>query len=146
MQGARTRHSSADRIPGQFHAISASRHSGPGNKGRRERLSRIIAYLRERLPLMNYKALIEQDLELATGAAEGAVKNIIGARFDMGGCRWIPERAEALLQLRCIAQNGDWDAFIQWVHDGHLAAAQKHARPPRLQQRHPAPLPSAKAA
>lgn len=126
--------------------LDAIAPTGPGNKGRRERLSRIIAYLRERLPRMNYKALIEQDLELATGAAEGAVKNIIGARFDTGGCRWIPERAEALLQLRCIAHNGDWDAFIQWVHDEHVAAAQKRSRPARLQQRNPAPLPSAKAA
>ena len=110
------------------------------------RLSQIVAYLHKRLPLMNYKSLIDQDLELATGAAEGAVKNVIGARFDMGGSRWIPERAEALLQLRCIEHNGDWDAFIQWVHDEHLAAAQKCSRPNRLQQRNPAPLPSAKAA
>jgi hypothetical protein len=119
---------------------------GPGNKGKRDRLGQIIAYLDKRLPLMNYKALIEQDLELATGAGEGAVKNIIGARFDIGGSRWIPERAEALLHLRCIEHNGDWDTFIQWVHDEHLAASQKRSRPNRLQQGLPAPLPSAKAA
>lgn len=120
--------------------------TGPGNKGKRGRLSQIISYLSKRLPLMNYKSLIDQDLELATGAAEGAVKNIIGARFDMGGSRWIPERAEALLQLRCIEHNGDWDAFIKWFHDEHLTTAQGQPRTKRLQQRSPAPLPSAKAA
>lgn len=31
--------------------------------------------------------------------------------------RWIKERAEALLQLRCIDINGDWNAFILFVHD-----------------------------
>ena len=31
--------------------------------------------------------------------------------------RWIKEHAEALLQLRCIEVNGDWDAFMLFVHD-----------------------------
>jgi hypothetical protein len=28
--------------------------------------------------------------------------------------RWIPGRAEALLHLRCIEINGDWELFIAW--------------------------------
>ena len=28
--------------------------------------------------------------------------------------RWIPGRAEALLHLRCIEINGDWEAFTAW--------------------------------
>jgi MoaA/NifB/PqqE/SkfB family radical SAM enzyme len=30
---------------------------------------------------------------------------------------WIKERAEALPQLRCIEVNGDWEAFIAFVHE-----------------------------
>ncbi len=60
-------------------------------------------YLDKRLPLMNYKALIEQDLELATGAGEGAIKNIIGARFDIGGSRWIS----------VPAASGEWVLHLQ---------------------------------
>ena len=30
--------------------------------------------------------------------------------------RWIAERAEALLQLRCIELNGQWNDFIRFVH------------------------------
>jgi hypothetical protein len=45
---------------------------------------------------MNYGWLRRQDLELASGNGEGAVKNVIGKRFDNGGMRWICERAEAL--------------------------------------------------
>ena len=30
--------------------------------------------------------------------------------------RWIPERAEALLHLRCIELNGDWENFITWTY------------------------------
>ena len=42
---------------------------------------------------------------------------MIAKRCDHGGMRWIKERAEALLKLRCIDINGEWDAFIDAVHD-----------------------------
>jgi hypothetical protein len=37
--------------------------------------------------------------------------------------RWIKERAEAVVQLRCIEANGDWEAFISFVHDRLQALA-----------------------
>ena len=91
--------------------------TGPGMRGKRERLRSAIGYLDKRMDKMNYKSLLEQDLEVGSGAVEGAVKHLVGARFDFGGSRWIRERAEALLQLRCIDQNGDWESFIHFVHD-----------------------------
>ncbi len=97
---------------------------GPGMKGRRERLEKIRAYLHKRLDKMDYKALNKQDLEISSGAVEGAVNYVIAKRFDSGGMRWIKERAEALLQLRCIEVNNDWDAFISYVHDKTSRQAQ----------------------
>lgn len=90
---------------------------GPGMKGRRERLEKIRGYLHKRLDKIDYKTLNEQDLEISSGAVEGAVNYVIAKRFDSGGMRWIKERAEALLQLRCIEVNNDWEAFISYVHD-----------------------------
>jgi len=116
--------------------------TGPGNKGRRERLTQAITYIEKRLSNMNYKELLERDLELGSGAVEGAVKNIIGARFDQGGSRWIRERAESLLQLRCIEKNGDWDAFIHWVHDDWRSSALATGGPVRIQQKVASPLPT----
>ncbi len=66
---------------------------------------------------MDYKTLREQDLEISSGAVEGAVNYVVAKRFDSGGMRWIRDRAEALLQLRCIEVNNDWDAFISYVRD-----------------------------
>lgn len=119
--------------------------TGPGNKGRRNRLGQAINYLDKRLPHMNYQSLLKQDLEIATGIVEGTVKNLIGARFDFGGSRWIRERAEALLHLRCIDRNGQWDSFIQWVHDQDVGALRRGARI-RIQQAAPAPLPTVEKA
>ena len=105
------------------------------------RLSTVIGYLEKRLSQMNYKELLERDLEVGSGAVEGAVKNVIATRFDHGGSRWIRERAEPLLQLRCIECNGDWERFIQWVHDDMRQQAVDKGARPILQRATPSPLP-----
>lgn len=116
--------------------------TGPGNKFRREKLTEIRNYIEKRLQHLNYKDLLRQDLEIGTGAVEGAIKNLMGRRMDHGGMRWIKERAEALLQLRCIDANGDWDAFVARVHAAMRHAAVTQGIRPRLQKRSPSPLPS----
>lgn len=97
---------------------------GPGMKSRRENLEKIREYLHKRVDKMDYKYLREQDLEISSGAVEGAVNYVIAKRFDSGGMRWIKQRAEALLQLRCIEVNGDWDSFISYVHNKTSSEAQ----------------------
>jgi len=108
----------------------------------RERLAQIQEYLRKRQAKIDYKRLREQDLEISSGTVEGAVNYVIAQRFDSGGMRWIKERAEALLQLRCIEVNHDWEAFITFVHDRTNAQAQQEHRNPSLICLKPAPLPT----
>lgn len=122
-------------------ALEATPRTGPGNKGRRKRLTNAVNYLEKRLDKMNYASLIEQDMEIGSGMVEGAIKNLIGKRCDHGGMRWIKERAEAVVQLRCIEANGDWEAFMSFVHDRLHAQAQQEGARPRLQTNEPAPLP-----
>jgi hypothetical protein len=114
----------------------------PSRVSQRERLAKIQAYLTKRQTKMDYKRLREQDLEISSGAVEGAVNYVIAKRFDSGGMRWIKERAEALLQLRCIEVNNDWEAFITFVHDRTRAQAQQEHRNLSLKCTQPAPLPS----
>jgi hypothetical protein len=114
---------------------------GPGNKGKRLRLEKAIKYLTDNKARLDYKRVRDMDLELASGIVEGAIKHVIGHRFDHGGMRWIRERAEALLQLRCIEVNGQWDSFIQWVHDKRHADALAGRRS-RLRRATPPPLPT----
>lgn len=132
----------ADLVAGLWRRYHALPLTGPGMRGKRERLHSAIRYLEKRLSQMNYKQLLEQDLEVASGAVEGAVKYLVGARFDFGGSRWIRERAEALLQLRCIEVNGDWESFVTWVHESQQRRGCLHSKPIRLQQQTPSPLPT----
>ena len=107
-----------------------------------ERLQNIRDYLDKRVDKMDYHTLREQDLEISSGAVEGAVNYVIARRFDSGGMRWIRERAEPLLQLRCIEVNGDWDTFIQFVHDRTRQQAQHQRKNLSLKRTESAPLPT----
>jgi len=122
--------------------LDATPKTGPGNKGKRFRLEKAIAYLEKRLECLRYDLLIKEGLVLGTGAVEGAIKNIIGKRCDHGGMRWIKERVEAVVQLRCIDANGDLDRFIDFVHKRLTNDACTRATMPRLQSNSPAPLPT----
>lgn len=97
-------------------AYPAIPKTGPGNKGRRKRLLDIMKYLAEHKHRMRYAELRREDLDIGTGAVEGAVRNLVGMRLDGPGMRWGRDRAELVLQLRCILLNGQWGAFCS-----HLA-------------------------
>lgn len=116
--------------------------SGSGMAKRIELLTKVINYLEKRIEKMNYDDLLKQDLEIGSGAVEGAVKNVIAKRFDNGGMRWIKERAEMLLQLRCIEVNGDWDNFIEYVHEKTSTQAQETQHNFFLKSDKPPPLPT----
>ncbi len=88
---------------------------GPGTKGRREALAEHIGYLEKRLDMMQYDDGLAQDLVIASGQAEGTVRHLVGERFDCSGMRWRRDKAEALLHLRCIELNGDWQHFFAWA-------------------------------
>jgi hypothetical protein len=91
-----------------------ARH-GPGTKTRRKKLGEVLAYLGKRQGMMAYGQWRQQDLVIATGGVEGAARYVVGERLDNSGMRWIEERAEAVLLLRCIEVNGDWEAFWAWA-------------------------------
>jgi hypothetical protein len=84
------------------------------DKKKREKVSELISYMEKRLTMTKYKQLIEEDMVIASGIVEGAARYVVGERMDCGGMRWIPERAENLLKLRCIELNDDWDNFFNW--------------------------------
>lgn len=61
-----------------------------------------------------------------------ADKYVVGERFDCAGMRWIKERAQALLQLRCIELNGQWDEFIDFAYARILGDAESTHKAPRV--------------
>jgi hypothetical protein len=96
--------------------------TGPGNKGRRERLGEVIEYLTAHRERLRYHELRRDDLPIATGVIEGAIRNLVRVRLDGPGMRWSRDRSESVLHLRCILLNNQWDDFSRFIAN----------RPPRL--------------
>lgn len=88
--------------------------NGPGTKSRRKALQTEIGYIGRRVEMMCYREWRKLDLVIASGQVEGAVRQLVGERFDCAGMRWRKGKAEALLHLRCIELNGDWEEFATW--------------------------------
>lgn len=88
-----------------------------GTARRRMVLDKLIKYLKPRAKMMRYRKLIKEDQVIASGVIEGAVRYVIGERMDCSGMRWVREKAEAILHLRCIEVNGLWDHFFEWSYN-----------------------------
>jgi hypothetical protein len=115
--------------------------TGPGNKGKRKRLLDIMLYLAEHKHRMRYAELRRDDLDIGTGAVEGAVRNLVGMRLDGPGMRWGRDRAELVLHLRCVLLNEQWDAFCDYLATKPLKLAAQptparthDAKPQQLRQ------------
>jgi hypothetical protein len=94
-------------------------NSGPGTKGRRERLSKAVAYLDGHRERLRYRELARADMDIATGAVEGAVNHVVGRRLDGSMMRWGRGRSEHVLALRCVVVNDLWDHFAHDVTEIH---------------------------
>jgi hypothetical protein len=111
------RRSGADKVITTLSTAYASiPKTGPGNKGKREKVLDVLTHFNKHRHRMRYHALRRDDLDIATGAGEGAVRNLVRMRLDGPGMRWSRGRSECVLHLRCILLNGQWDAF-----SAHLA-------------------------
>jgi hypothetical protein len=120
--------------------LRALRFAGPGSKQKRKVLGQAIGYLEKRVGLMEYGQWREADLVLASGVVEGAARYVVGERLDNSGMRWLVERAEAVLLLRCIEVNGDWDAFFAFSEQQRLDKL-KQGKAVRIGSKEPTQLP-----
>jgi len=81
-----------------------------------------VRYLSARRDCLRYDLALARGWPIATGVIEGACRHLIADRLSIGGARWGLDGAEAILTLRAVISNGDFDQY--WRH--HLA--QEHQR------------------
>ena len=72
------------------------------------------AYLTNKAPYLNYPTALVSGWPIATGVIEGACRHIVADRFDVTGARWSLPGAEAILKLRALRSNGDFDNY--WTY------------------------------
>ena len=73
-----------------------------------------LNYLEKRITHLDYKSAIEQDLPIGSGAIESGNKHVIQQRLKIPGAWWKKENAQAMLDLRTLRANGDWEYY--WLN------------------------------
>jgi hypothetical protein len=81
-----------------------------------------IGYLQAKAPYLRYDQALAKGWPIATGIIEGACRHLVKDRMDITGARWSLAGAEAVLRLRALRSNGDFNAY--WTYH----TAQEHYR------------------
>jgi hypothetical protein len=79
-----------------------------------------VAYLRRKAPYLDYPTALANGWQIATGIIEGAARFLIKDRMDITGARWTVPGAEAVLRLRALIANGDFDDYWHWHQQQEL--------------------------
>jgi len=107
---------------------AALRHAAaPLGKTGRATAGKTAAYLEAKAPYLDYPAALRNGWPIATGVIEGACRHLVKDRMDITGARWGIHTAEAILQLRALITNGDFDAYWDW----HLQREHERNHPAR---------------
>ena len=94
----------------------------------RKPVDRCVRYLRKNAKYMRYNVYLAAGYPIATGVIEGACRHLIEDRMGITGARWDLYSAEAVLRLRALSINGDWDAYWAFHERQHaLRNARNHA-------------------
>ena len=71
----------------------------------------VANYLRRNRPYMDYTEYLRRGWPIGTGVIEGTCRHLVKDRMELSGMRWTLSGAGALLALRAVNENGDWDDF-----------------------------------
>ena len=97
--------------------------------GQRRGVDTCIGYLTAKQEFLDYAAALAAGWPIATGVIEGACRHLIGDRLDISGARWGLDGAEAVLKLRAVRTNGDFDRYWHF----HLTRENHRIHTPRYQ-------------
>jgi hypothetical protein len=78
---------------------------------KRDKLRRLTGFLEKNLPRMRYDEYLAAGYPIASGVIEGACRHVVKDRLERSGMRWKVPGAQAMLALRTIRTNGDWEPF-----------------------------------
>jgi hypothetical protein len=87
----------------------ATKQALGGSRGRQ--LSAVIGYLERNRRFMHYDEYLAAGYPIGSGVAEGACRHLVKDRMERTGMRWRIPGAQAMLDLRAVYLNEDWDEF-----------------------------------
>jgi hypothetical protein len=81
------------------------------SKHKCEKVEGCLSYFAARAEYMKYDEYLAAGYPIGSGVVEGACRHLVKDRMELTGMRWRIAGAQAILSLRAIYVNDDWDAF-----------------------------------
>ena len=99
------------------------------SRPKRKKADDCARYLTNNAPYLDYPTALAAGWPIATGVIEGTCRYLVKDRMDITGARWSAQGAEAVLKLRAVCSNGDFDRYWKWhldreqqrTHNAHYA-------------------------
>jgi hypothetical protein len=89
-------------------------------------IERAAAYLTAKTDYLGYDIALALGWPIATGVIEGCCRYLVKDRLDVTGARWSLPGAEAILLLRTVIDNGDFETYWRYhgqrEHERHYTA------------------------
>jgi len=99
-------------------------HETPGHRGT-EAATRAAAYIEAKEPYLVYHLALALGWPIATGVIEGTCRHLVKNRLDLAGARWDLPSADAVLLLRAVIDNGDFEDY--WAYHQQREYLRDHA-------------------
>ena len=131
LQATRVLQGHANKVAGTIRRTATNRRLDPAS---RKPADDAANYLTTLAPYLDYPTALANGWPIATGIIEGACRHLVKDRMDITGARWGLAGAEAVLKLRALKANGDFDAYWQLHlnqerHHVHEARYHNHQLP-----------------
>jgi len=81
------------------------------SSSQRKAVNTTIGYYQRNSSYMRYDQYLTRGWPIGTGVVEGACGHLVKDRMERSGMRWIKPGAQAVLDLRAVRVNDDWDDY-----------------------------------
>jgi hypothetical protein len=80
----------------------------------RARIEQVCGYFETHRTRMHYDHYLAAGYPIASGVIEGACRHVVKDRLERSGMHWTIAGAQAMLHLRCVAINDQWQDFMRF--------------------------------
>jgi hypothetical protein len=88
----------------------------------RSTVTAAIGYYQNNRQHMRYDEYLAAGYPIGSGVAEGACRHVVKDRLEQTGMRWTVAGAQAMLHLRAIYLNGNWNEFMNYRIENEQSA------------------------
>lgn len=89
--------------------VMATKRGLSGSK--KKTLNQVCNYFDANRERMHYDVYLVRGYPIASGVIEGACRHLVKDRMERAGMHWTPQGAQAMLDVRSVYVNGDWEAY-----------------------------------